>query len=1750
MKAKTIKKIACILSAALVVTSVSYYGVHDEPTVVQAEETLFGIQKIKSNQLMSGGEYTILELVPDIAAAEAGYLVPNAEPIISAWDSATGEWTGWEKALSNYKEEEERFAYVEGLKNQLDMFLKTYGFMDAEGRTVGDVPVWYEQYKESPTYIDGYKSLPIASTTVRGYFEYKAEGDTAQGYDLTFLSEAEFDDMTSDQFVTGRYYYAVGTAITNDNFEDLEDDDVLYVTDEYGVNYVRQGTWGELKGTLLMAEGGEEAENPESDTTDEQEQYNGTVTDGDAAVVNVVSEEIEQFNTSVTAGDAVLSDEPAQYAAEGDDGSVSDGDVEYILNPDIQTHYLSHFRTITAEMARETEAGLQMNPKTKVHTIDMNSITPSENGEYKLVEDPNGYEYIFATESVYYTGGFVNGEWFREKILNMEPDEADTFRVKVVTMTYEQFNAKVVDDNSVLPTYDLLYLNSGMRGVNVTTGLDAQDLSAYAMKRLFQNLLDTEKACLLDASILYETTAAGTIQAREAYKAKNLYYMCALLSQDKPSSCYDDAGITKTVDEWLATVKVDADKNFVTESIYSFYGSLLNSGFLSNTIYSPEMEAVQEGFQDVLDEINTENLYRQSDSTGEYENRLLANNISQATAVRHVINYVYRRNAVVKDHIRVLELQPARVNRGTEDAEELNEDIVRSWIPNGENVKTVEITTMTTAEFIGKIENINEEYDLVYIGTETDYMNTDRWGHTVFNDTNMNGLIYYHTGDKRYVTMEMSGMLDTDYVNPNDKGNSNVYYYTATRYGGNDITEEKLRALDSFLDASYPVVVSDKFFESPATIYVDINYATTNGYAQLGVGDYNKTELKQYYDMDDNQLTSVRVSEGYEVKLYENDSDSRDSGFVLTYDDDVNWVGNQYNDKVSSVTVLRKENTELVRTVNKDFIDDSSYMYDFVAAALNEKKENFFSASDLAGGSEEFNFYLNRPKVDFANIKVNGSDYTKENNAEIYKIAANRSGKFTLEYEFTITNEGASSVNTMYACDLFIDVNADGKYSDSEIMGDITITWNGQEVEPNQLYADRAYKISRVLPDGYKGVLPWKIQISQNNNDYVHNSITGYTKLTGLPVETINILQICRPKITDTTNGWDGWWGGDKEVLFNLKNQVDTQGNVYRALIRGGEYNKVYYEGIGADYNINFEFVTTDEYERIYNQYYNNNPNSKDTTEFFKNYYEDGDPATDDSIDMLILGFSDAYDDISGAPLQGVVDFIGSGKSVLFAHDTVMYWNHSRFKTNGQNRRGVQNRNNVNNNGSNIITNQYYCSYDLTNAIRQLVGMDRYGVMTNADLRAGTGFGVGNTVAWNTLQQSTKDKAYTARSTKSSVVKEVQGFTYSLINEKYTGERQRTFTSSETGETGDFRNTYTNLKYGTVYYSNDSRQDNGEAPPNYNGEVTDLVVTKTNSGQITDYPYKLDDEFRVSKTHGQYYQLDFTADDDNDGQSDLVVWFCLGGRYKNADANQYQETIYSASPNDVANNYYIYNKGNVTYTGVGHAGDDENHTLDEAKLFVNTMIAAYKAGINDPSISCLSNGLPGSTEIKATYSFYDADNDISMAPGGDASSLYEKVYFKATDYNVVNGQRLINVNCFYPATGTGSTQISYGGDNISVKNITTIDLKQYYQDKGYSTAGISDAEFTRHQAIYDADTNAAVTNGSLSSGEIYYIMVPKVFIQDNMNADSMFNIYLEAQSTIIKANTLNPATGKPYQDTTSKVYTEFSFTRVNLFELE
>lgn len=130
------------------------------------------------------------------------------------------------------------------------------------------------------------------------------------------------------------------------------------------------------------------------------------------------------------------------------------------------------------------------------------------------------------------------------------------------------------------------------------------------------------------------------------------------------------------------------------------------------------------------------------------------------------------------------------------------------------------------------------------------------------------------------------------------------------------------------------------------------------------------------------------------------------------------------------------------------------------------------------------------------------------------------------------------------------------------------------------------------------------------------------------------------------------------------------------------------------------------------------------------------------------------------------------------------------------------------------------------------------------------------------------------------------------------------------------------------------------------------------------YPFKIDKTLSESSTHTKYYQLDLEADDDGDGMNDIVVWYCLnGGKYANF-------------PNDVPNLYYLYSKGNVLYTGVGHS--TVNKTM-EKKLFINAIVVAWRAGKSEREVKFVEEFKVNSNE--QTIKYYSTDENKQSTVG-------------------------------------------------------------------------------------------------------------------------------------------------------------------------
>lgn len=247
---------------------------------------------------------------------------------------------------------------------------------------------------------------------------------------------------------------------------------------------------------------------------------------------------------------------------------------------------------------------------------------------------------------------------------------------------------------------------------------------------------------------------------------------------------------------------------------------------------------------------------------------------------------------------------------------------------------------------------------------------------------------------------------------------------------------------------------------------------------------------------------------------------------------------------------------------------------------------------------------------------------------------------------------------------------------------------------------------------------------------------------------------------------------------------------------------------------------------------------------------------------------------------------------------------------------------------------------------------------------------------------------------------------------------------------------------------------------NGNSPYLTTLISRVNKGPITTYPYEISEQQGVAQTHGQYYQLDLESDD-------IVVWYALAG-----GGNSY----YSKTYNDGRDNYYIYNKGNITYSGVGHKVGLSNN---EIKLFTNTMIAAYRTGDSTLSIE-VTDWDASSTETtigNKTYDYVTLPVDyIKKSTGG------------AYGENIVNNGK-----------GTSAKQYRRVKFKIYDKTVAAnkkVSINFYTSSSKTDTQGVSKLNYYAGSIYRMSDGKAIMKDGKLQSGQKlesgteYYIYVP------------------------------------------------------------
>lgn len=1644
LKHNTKKYIAGILTIALAAGVCQSYGSME---VSAQEMTLPGIEKLVQDTVASSdGTFHILEIVPLKSDASIGYLIGGEEPVSEG------------RKLSELPASSERLAAMATIDNN----------------SLGDLagsngPVSFSAYREGGSRTEEIRGSFVKNTENNGQYTYTQtesvyrlfrEGDSNERYDRYSTIEASGASNENKQSVSpvfskvsgatgGNLEMTIGDAadaltalaparyaLTPDdensngsmnNVNTIDFEAAKYVgrevytkTADDVYTYLGKVVYGRnlpagyaIQSTAITSENPSEAsENLGEATTAEN---SGMITAASASGNDAAAESGNEMQTisvqSTSGNDIVTSEQNNLYILNMANTTPTlwatwrqnpDGTESYTLKTPADGYFV-HFTENTSGEYYVSKVTLS---STKGDYKLIDSYQRNDNGKYVLkssgtmqvhLRDESGYDasnsYDFigdnakdALVTVAYDGGFYNKEWFKKQVLNLSGtsryetgssstagEEIDQLKIEVTTLTVEEL-AKLVNPEEQayygvdLDNVDLIYLSGrgsyAAESVNMTSAATALTKMIFGIKDTTGERNDADRVPVVMDYGFYSQNKTLAEEPNNNQNNKILTQMALTIlkvSDDNIAKEVASKGDAYWNGQTAASLSLgDSVKEALYDNVYLNDDSAtpyVASDFLTDCKGTAAKVAT---FGAVLKEIQYENFLAEKNGNASTK---LEEKITKASITRYILNW-YMHRVTVKSEITVLDLEPCY------DFDANLDKTIKQFMGMGDTYTgKINIRKMASAEFIGKIEDLNEQYDMIYLGAKTGTMNTEN-GKTKYNDTTMNGLIYSHVGD--YYDYSGESYNDQHRLqdaslnhkindNSDDKNNKSTTY----RGPGNDMNSTKYKELLQYVQAGYPVVIADAFLNDAK------DAATTK-----------TMDKNSYFYQFVQQIVSAKDATTGEY-LY--------------------WQKNVF--------------------AESQLLEASSN--------LEERQRRFCNYLNLSKLSVDWvtNISGERPYPEELSYGDNQNDPN-----QTYLSAID--GKYQLQYIFTLDNRVASSVTASYDCKLFVDKNSDGRFLGSDSIGNnsnnseeltgINVyirngdAWNKVEPINNngsahyELRTGNVYKVMRQLPDDYVGVIPWKIVFYDNADPLVRTARSGYTAVQVQGErKKIRILQLK----SDNGNNWDLKYDGTfQSYISNLKDwdvQVDSVSVI--ELLRD---------------RLHIYDISDTDIENCYVKSY----------EYFQTY------------DMLILGFADSYrfgydyrwydvsesqkdghtnlytDKLSGARKnlavgRAVRDYIESGRSVLFTHDTTSYIN------------DMYSRRQYNDNGTaESNDNGWYWGYEFNKTIRASVGLDRYGELKEyykqmVDWAPNDTerqhyhkyLETLKTYQYDTLKIPNTDIDLNQKEglTKYTVVRFLRKQLDSLqANKSYKGSLFPV--NNELLYKAGFKGKYWDAGWNKASYM--MKGDyclEGASPPA-------LKATQVNEGQITQYPYLISKEeikeinqrksLKVSSTHYQWLQPNMELDRDGDGRSDIVVWYCLSDIY---DSNVQATNIYSICPNDVVNNYYIYTMGNVTYSGAGHSRPDNGA---EMKLFVNTIIAAYNAGVSAPRISFRDdNGY----DKESIYVISDPANNtiLKAADQGNIRSTEAgdvvSVKFVAEDDNILSGNPQICVE-FYRSAGTAA----------------------------------------------------------------------------------------------------------------------------------
>lgn len=476
-----------------------------------------------------------------------------------------------------------------------------------------------------------------------------------------------------------------------------------------------------------------------------------------------------------------------------------------------------------------------------------NYVWAEGKGDMAFNPDSGSTQVQISYTFVKYDKGFVSNDWLLKHVLNTDPSEyenADAYnavkeKVRVHTVTADKVTAnQIAAANLIVLSAGFDLENGGAAAGSYSAANDLDGTMTLAL--LNRASVDSKTAVIIDYRV---TQGTSSTHMRDLARY--------LASRTADYAAHTNINAIGSPDSWPPS-----QTNKVVGNLYTYNPTVGAPGFnaLANGSFATDFQgntAAAAGFAKVLEEIKYENFLREN--AGETER--LTVELTMANAVRYILNYGGQRVVNKKTSIKVLEIEPR-------SGKVLTAATVLGWLPDGHGLsaRDVTITQMSTAEFIGRIDDLNETYDLIYVGDSTAGFEVDGSDVTSFTDTAMNGLLYMNMGDKVMLKDTSSaGQLDRDYSNPSQRNSTSTYIYSLDdiktyRYPGNDITRMSAAALESFATAGYPIIFADSLFnldQKTVPFAVDVvangNTSLTASVRALGGGSLPSGVQYQWY---------------------------------------------------------------------------------------------------------------------------------------------------------------------------------------------------------------------------------------------------------------------------------------------------------------------------------------------------------------------------------------------------------------------------------------------------------------------------------------------------------------------------------------------------------------------------------------------------------------------------------------------------------------------------------------------------------------------------------------------------------------------------------------------------------------------------------------------------------------------------------------------------------------------------------------